>query len=617
MNEPSLRDYLTALRRRRWVVVLVVIVAVGAALAISLVQTPEYRAEAQLLLRRTPSQEILIGDGGQISSSTDSERELNNEIRLIESRTVRDAVEETYDGPLDVDDVDGSAPASDANDVLEVSLVSPRPAAAADLVNLYVETYISERRNRQVENLLTAGEEIQNRLDDVRAEIAAVSQPLDEIDAQIAATPQDSGERAELEQQRQTLSDRLQPQLSPLQSRESTFSGQLEQLQATQDLVRAGGVEVLTPAEEPNSPVSPRTVANVVVAGLIGLLGGIALAIARDHLDDSIGSKEEVEDITKVPTLGLIPKGAKGSAAIDLISVTKPTSPAAEAYRSLRTSVKFLGLESSVKTILVTSAGASEGKTVTAANLAAVLSQRGDRVLLVGGDLRRPRVHQLFGAPQTPGLTTVLLGDAPPGAAIYAVEEVPRLHVMAPGSIPPNPAELLDASRTRLLFSTLADNYDTVIIDAPPLLPVTDSQILTSVADGVLLVVAYRETSRRGLARAVELLGQVDAKIVGSVLNLVPTREGYAGQPYRYETYRSRSERRRRRARRGEDAHASVHPTHLSGNGERTAPVEDRVSTPPPSPSADAKARNPLPDYPQPAASERTPPGAGESGHTP
>ena len=581
MNEPNLRDYLTALRRRRWVVIVTVLVAIGIALAISLVQTPQYRAEAQLLLRRTPSQEILIGEGGQISSSSDAERELNNEIRLIESRTVRDSVDDRYNGPIEVDDVEGTAPASDANDVLEVSVVSPDRDEAVNLVNLYVETYITERRDQQVENLLSAGEEIQERLDDVRAQIAEVRQPLDDIDAQIAEASPGSPERAALEQQRQTVSSEVESQLSPLQSRESSFSGQLEQLQATQDLVRAGGVEVLAPAEEPETPVSPKTATNLVVGGLIGLIAGIALALARDYVDDSVGSKEEAEHVSGLPTLGLIPKGTKGKAAIDLISVTDPASPAAEAYRSLRTSVKFLSLDSSVKTIMVTSAGASEGKTVTAANLAAVLAQRGDKVLLVGADLRRPRVHQLFGAPQSPGLTTVLLGDASPGSAIYAVEEVPGLHVMAPGSPPPNPAELLDSSRTRELLASISSEYDSVIIDAPPVLPVTDAQILASVADGVLLVVAYRESSRRGVARTIELLGQVDAPLVGTVLNLVPSKEGYAGQPYRYETYRSRSERRRKHTRRSEGARASVHPAYVSGNGQGTSPPGDREAAPP------------------------------------
>ena len=591
MDDPRLQDYFAVLRRRRRVLIVSVLLATGVALAISLLQTPQYRAETELLLRRTASEELLVDEVGQVRSSTDSERELNNEIRLIESREVRDAVAEVYDGPLDIDDVAAGAPTSESNDVLDISVTAADPAEAAGLANLYAETYIAERQDRQVADLLSTSEEIQSRLDELREQIAEVSRPLDDINAQVAAAPAGSAERTELEDQRQSVLMQVLPQLAPLQSRESSFRGQLEQLEVTQDLTRAGGVEVLTPADEPTSPVSPNTVGNLVVGGLIGLLGGIGLAFAVEYLDDSIGSKDEAERITKLPTLGVIPKGIDASA--ELVSIGDPSSPAAEAYRSLRTSVKFLSLDGSVKVVLVTSAAASEGKTVTAANLAVVLAQRGDNVLLVGADLRRPRIHDLFGAAQSPGLTTVLMGEAAAELTIYGVGEVPGLFVMPSGPAPPNPAELLDSARARDLFASLSRSYDAVIIDAPPVLPVTDAQVLARGADAVLLVVAFRETSRRGLARAMELLTQVDAPLVGTVLNLVPTKEGYAGQPYRYETYRSRSEKRRHKAQRGVVGSNAAAPAHRSGTrsphavippdgeatGQETSEEPERAST--------------------------------------
>lgn len=573
-DEPTLRDYTAVLWRRRRVLVVSVLVTVGAALAVSLLQTPRYRADSELLLRQTPSEALLVDELGQVRSAKDSERELNNEIRQIESQVVRDAVAERYDGPLDVDHVQGGAPASDANDVIDISVVSSDPVAATELVNVYAETYITVRQDQQVENLLATSEEIQTRLDSLRTRIAEVSQPLDEIDARVAAAPANSPERVELEDQRQTVITQVLPQLTPLQSRESAFRGQLEQLEISQDLTRSGGVEVLTPAEEPGSPVSPDTTANLVVGGLVGLLAGVALAFVFEHVDDSVGSKEDVERVTDLPTLGVIPEVADGSGAIGLASLDDPSSPTAEAYRSLRTSVKFLRLEGALKTVLVTSTAASEGKTVTAVNLATVLAQNGDRVLLVGADLRRPRAHELFGAATSPGLTTVLLGEATVESATYAIAEVPGLHLLPPGPTPPNPAELLDSNAMRDLLTSLAERYDAVIMDSPPVLPVTDPQVLARAADAVLLVVAYRETSRRGLRRAIELLGQVDATVVGTVLNLVPAKESYGGQPYRYETYRNRSERRRRR----EEESAPVtttpvpaHPAPVGGDGSDAA----------------------------------------------
>ena len=568
MDDPSLHDYLAVLRRRRRVVVLCVVAGVAAALVLSLVQTPRYTARSELLLHRTPTEAILVDEVGRRPHLADSERELNNEIRLLKSDTVRDAVDDAYDGALDVDDVTAAASSSDSDDSIDVSMTSTDSGAAADLVNLYVDTYITTRREQQVDDLLAAGEQIQGRLDDLRSEIAEVSQPLDDAEQKVLAAPAGSAERERLEEQRLSVMSQVMPQLAPLQSRESTFEGQLEQLQVTRDLTGSGGVEVLAQADEPDTPSSPDTVANVVIGGLVGLLTGIGVAFARDRLDDSVRSKDDVERLTALPTLGVIPKVA-GDAGPDLVSLQAPTSPAAEAYRLLRTSVKFLGIDSPARTVLVTSAAPSEGKTVTAANLALVLAQGGDRVLLVGADQRRPRIHELFGAPVNPGLTSVLLGETSPEAAIYAIEEAPGLHLLPPGPPPPNPAELLDSARARTVLPELAERYDTVVIDSPPVLPVTDAQVLASMADAVLLVVAYRETSQRGLGRAIELLEQVHAPLIGTVLTLVPPREGYAGGSYRYDTYRSRSERRRER----EGAHTptlatrAVHVADGNGNG--------------------------------------------------
>jgi capsular exopolysaccharide synthesis family protein len=492
---------------------------------------------------------------------------------------VRDAVDAEYDGPIDVDRVSAAATSSEDSDVLTISVVSPDPAAAADLVNAYADTYITVRQDRQIEELLSASEEIQTRLDTLRESIAEVSQPLDDITARVNASEPGTPAREELEEERLRVLSQILPQLAPLTSRESSFRGQLEQLEVTQDLSRAGGIEVLAPAEEPTSPISPNLAGNLVVGGLIGLLGGIALAFAVEYLDDSVGSKDEAEQLTGLPTLGVIAKRTAGATASDLVAITEPSSGAAEAYRSLRTSVKFLGLDTPLRTVLVTSAAASEGKTVTAANLAAVLAQRGDRVLLVGADLRRPRVHTLFGAAQSPGLTTVLVGDATAESTVYAVAEVPGLHVMPPGPTPPNPAELLDSARAGELFSSLSEAYDTVVIDAPPVLPVTDAQVLARSADAVLLVVAFRETSKRGLTRAIELLGQVEAPLEGTVLNLVPAKDGYAGQPYRYETYGNRSERRRQRDARGQPEPAPEPPPQHVAGGDRGAAEAEQLVT--------------------------------------
>jgi non-specific protein-tyrosine kinase len=220
------------------------------------------------------------------------------------------------------------------------------------------------------------------------------------------------------------------------------------------------------------------------------------------------------------------------------VSIEDPTSPAAEAYRTLRTSIQFLGLEQPMRTLQVTSANPQEGKTTTLANLAVALARSGSTVAIVCCDLRRPRVHEFFGLENDVGFTSVLLGKVPLAGAVQEVPDQARLSLLASGPLPPNPSELLSSRRTVEVFGSLQAEYDFVLIDAPPVLPVTDALVLSGRVDATLLVAVAGATTRKEAARAVELLRQVDAPLVGAVLNGVDTEGsyGYAYQSYRYES---------------------------------------------------------------------------------
>jgi capsular exopolysaccharide synthesis family protein len=220
----------------------------------------------------------------------------------------------------------------------------------------------------------------------------------------------------------------------------------------------------------------------------------------------------------------------------DLVTVAHPTAPAAEAFRLLRTSVKFLGVERQVRVVQITSPSPGEGKTLVAVNLAVAFAQSGDRVVLVGGDLRRPRMEEVVDVPLTPGLTAVLIGDVTLPQAIQSAPAVPNLSVLPAGYPPPNPSELLSGERARRLIDVLGQTYDVVVLDCPPVLPVTDALVLARMADTTLLVTSANKTSKRSLTRAVELLHQVDAPLVGTVLNSLSAEETFSGEPYRYES---------------------------------------------------------------------------------
>jgi capsular exopolysaccharide synthesis family protein len=225
-----------------------------------------------------------------------------------------------------------------------------------------------------------------------------------------------------------------------------------------------------------------------------------------------------------------------------VVSVAQPTSPAAEAYRSLRTSIQFSRQERQLRSLVVTSPTAAEGKTATLANLGVILAQAGERVVLVSCDLRRPRLEAFFGISAEGGMTTVLLGEQSLDQVLQQPDSRQTLWLVPAGPVPHNPAELLSGPTAQRIFTALRDRFDLVLIDSPPVLPVTDAVVLAKQADATLMVAAVGRTRRTDMQRATEKLALVNAGILGIVLNQVTkqARYGYRyGYGHAYEAYRA------------------------------------------------------------------------------
>ena len=267
---------------------------------------------------------------------------------------------------------------------------------------------------------------------------------------------------------------------------------------------------------------------------------GLGLAFLAEYLDDSIKTREDLERLASpVPVIGVIPTVAawKERDEIRLVSITEPNSAAAEAYRTLRTAIQFVALDRPMRVLQVTSSNASEGKTTTMANLGVALAQAGQRVILVCCDLRRPRLHEFFGLPNAVGFTSLLLGNAPLSKALQAVPNVPRLRLLASGPLPPNPSELLSSARTKEVFAALKAEADVVLIDSPPVLPVTDALVLFRQVDATLMVFSAGGTTQKQASTALAMAKQVDAPLVGTVLNGATAVGGYGAEySYRYTT---------------------------------------------------------------------------------
>lgn len=293
--------------------------------------------------------------------------------------------------------------------------------------------------------------------------------------------------------------------------------GELETSARGTSLVK---VSVVRPAELPGAPVSPRPKLNLALGLLVGLASGVAAAVLRETLDTSVRTEEHVQSALHLPTLGSIAFDAEAPKR-PLIVHADPHSPRAEAIRQLRTNLQFVDVDRPPRSLVITSALPQEGKSTTTCNLAIALAQAGLRVVLVEADLRRPRLAEYLGLVGAVGLTDVLAGRAELDDVLQPWGDG-QLVVLPSGPTPPNPSELLGSQQMQDLLNDLESRADLVLLDAPPLLPVTDASVLGTLASGVIVVVRHGRTRREQARRAVELLRAVDAHVYGAVLTMTP-----------------------------------------------------------------------------------------------
>jgi capsular exopolysaccharide synthesis family protein len=280
------------------------------------------------------------------------------------------------------------------------------------------------------------------------------------------------------------------------------------------------------------APVSPDPVRNIGLGLFVGLVLGFGLAVLREMLDTRITSLEDISDITDAPALGAIVHDPAATKT-PLLTQIPMHSPRAESFRVLRTNLQFVDVDNKRKVFALTSALPGEGKTSTAVNLAISLAQGGSRTLLIECDLRRPKAAGRLELDAAVGVTSVLVGRVKLTDAVQ-IHEASGLEFIASGPIPPNPAELLQSQAMSELLDQARDSYDVVILDTPPLLPVTDAAILSVKADGAMLVVSHRTVTKEQVRHSIERLAQVDAYLVGIVLNKVPSKRKTYGYGYGY-----------------------------------------------------------------------------------
>jgi capsular exopolysaccharide synthesis family protein len=295
----------------------------------------------------------------------------------------------------------------------------------------------------------------------------------------------------------------------------------------SKQLGRPGTVSVAQEATVPSSPAKPNIKLNTVLAAILGLLVVGSLAVLLEYLDDTVKPEDETEAALGVPMLGVVRKHKPYRGKV----VGPSNQEASEAYQALRTNIHFAGVGKKLRSIVITSASPREGKSTTAAGLAVALAQAGSRVILVDADLRRPSVHQIFDMPNTFGLTNLILLEAQDPAPALLSSGTPNLSILPSGPIPPNPADLLMSLEMEMLMNSMNEKADYVIYDTPPVLAVTDANIIGGRTDGVLLVGLSGVTRTSGLRHTIQELTRTQAKILGIVVNRVRSK------PRAYYTY--------------------------------------------------------------------------------
>jgi non-specific protein-tyrosine kinase len=284
-----------------------------------------------------------------------------------------------------------------------------------------------------------------------------------------------------------------------------------------------------------------------MLAIVIGVLLGLGIVFLVEYLDDTIKTPDDISRITGLSTLGAISRLKESGGPRQLVTWLRTKAPESEAYRTLRTNIQFSSVDKPIRSLLVTSSSPGEGKSTTTANLAAVLAQTGQRVIVVDTDLRRPVLHKVFGVPNNVGLTNSLLaGENVSLDGYLQATEIGSLSVLTSGPIPPNPSELLGSHRMERLVDTLAQAADIVLFDSPPILAVTDAVVMARHVDGVLLVVDAGHTREHALAQAVGELQKTGVNLLGVALNRLDTRRG--GYYYYYYYYSDDQDGRRRRS---------------------------------------------------------------------
>ena len=539
----ELRQYALLLRKWFWLVVLCTMAAGVTAYVVSKKSTPIYQASATLLVNQASNP--VSGAGYQ--DILTSERLAKTYANLLTGWPMLDETARRLG--VDAKDLEKTVTVSSVRDtqLLEIQVEGPNPQLIVQIANTLPEVFIAQNQELQMGRVSESKASLEREITAVEADITRTQDALNAVT--------DDNQRM-----------RLETSLAQYRSTYSSLLSSYQQIRLA-EAQATDNVAIAKPARVPELPIRPRTMTNTLLAAVVGAMIAVGAAFLIEYLDDTIKTPDDVARVSGLSTLGAIARLKETGGTRQLVAWLQTKAPESEAYRTLRTNIQFSSVDKPVRSLLVTSAGPSEGKSTTAANLAVVMAQTGQRVVLVDSDLRRPVLHKMFGAANNTGLTSALLNGEQVVLDGHLQEtEVENLSLLTSGPIPPNPSELLGSQRMGRLVEKLAGQADLVIFDSPPVLAVTDAAVMGRQVDGVVLVVDAGQTREQVLAQATAELQQTGANLLGVVLNRLDSRRG--GYYYYYYYYSEEEGGQRRR---------SISP---HGADEEGAPARGRARFP-------------------------------------
>ena len=532
----ELRDYINVIVARKWVIIGVTALVVVAALVFSLLQDPVYQSRVMILADINRAGET-ASDSLFSMAFNDPQTFIQTQAEIIGTKTTANAVfdrleynyEELAYAEQEGEEVfiPSSIPSpgelmgnvtverSQNTNVFEIAVTNGNALLARDIAQAYADEYILDRQLASIKQISDARKEVWNRITELETQISEIAQEVKQYT-------------------KENIPPELQAQASQAVSLWATLYEKYMSLRIAEALEQRG-LEVIEVAEA-GVKVSPRTTRNVVLALFLGLILGIGMAFLVDYLDDTLKTREDFERYYETSIIGEIARATPaGEEEREVIYFTKPDSPAAEGFRNLRTNVQFLNLDGSTRLIMATSANPKEGKTSVVMNLGAALAEMGRRVIVVEADLRRPVLGKFLAEQPGKGTTDVIMGTATLEEVVVTTDNE-NLFVLMSGPKPPNPAELVSSQAMQELLDRLKEEYDYIVVDAPPVLAVSDAIAMAPMMDGVLLVASHGIADRDAARHTMELLGKVETRILGVVINNVEMAGRY-GYGYRYGYY--------------------------------------------------------------------------------